>query len=226
MFQLSLFQSRGNYNLLYLKLNVNINIMTKSLMTTFKLIILGAFILGGILLFQQLKSSNIRINRDRAAVITQIKQLNKLETTVFSIEKIIDAHTSGNAFQRLLFGDNILLIAHGKVVAGIDLSQLNEDQINISDQSISITLPASEIFNSDLDESQTEVYDRTQGFLTKGNKNLESEARKAAEEEIRQAACEGGILTTAATSAKQQITALLQALNFTQIEVKVEAGKC
>jgi hypothetical protein len=200
--------------------------MTKNMQTVLKLVINVIFIVGGLLLFQKFTNGRILINRSHTAVVTQIQQLNKLETSVFTIEKIIDAQTSGNVFQRLLFGDKILLIAHGKVVAGVDLSKLTEDQVHISGQSVSLTLPASEIFNSDLDENKTEVYDRTLGILTKGNKDLESQARQAAEEEIRRAACESGILTEAAASAEQQLTTLLQALNFTEIEVIAEAGRC
>ncbi len=200
--------------------------MIKPIFTALKLAGVALIIFFGILVLQRFNGSGILVNRNHTAVVTQIKQLNKLETTVFSIEKIIEARTSGTIFQRFLFGDNILLIAHGNVTAGVDFSNLSEDQIRISRKSISITLPATEIFASDLDESKTQVYNRMQGLLTKGNKDLESEARAAAEDEIRKAACKAGILTEAADSAKTQMTAMLRALGFTEIEVGVAAGEC
>jgi hypothetical protein len=200
--------------------------MTNQLSLIIKLVFVSLVVVGAAVFFQRFGGSGIKINRDRAAVITQIKQLNRLETSVFTIEKVIDAGTQGNAFQNFLFGDKILLIAHGKVVAGVDLAKLDENSITVSGDSISIKLPATEIFNSDLDEAETEVYDRTQGILTKGNKDLESQARQAAEEEIKKAACEGGILTKAAESAKQQLTALLQGLGFTTVEINETAGNC
>jgi len=203
--------------------------MIKPIFTSLKLAGLAGValvILFGILMFQRFTGSGILVNRTHTAVVTRIQQLNKLETSVFTIEKIIEARTSGTIFQRFLFGDNILLIAQGSVTAGVDFSKLSEDQIRIRGKSITITLPATEIFASDLDESKTQVYNRMQGLLTKGNKDLESNARAAAEDEIRAAACEAGILTEAADSAKIQMTALLQALGFTTIEVKVDAGQC
>jgi hypothetical protein len=200
--------------------------MTKQYMIAAKLIFIIALILGAIFLFRQLSNSGILVNRNHTAVITEIKKLNKLETSVFTIEKIIDARTPGSDFQRFLFGDKILLIAHGRAVAGVDMSKLTEEQISISGQSITITLPPTEIFNSSLDENRTQVYDRTQGILTKGNMDLETTARRAAESEIQKAACEGGILTSAAESAKQQLTALLQSLNFTRVDVRASAGQC
>jgi hypothetical protein len=103
---------------------------------------------------------------------------------------------------------------------------LSEEQIQISNRSVTITLPNSEIFHSALDESRTEVYHRTRGLLTKGDNDLESEARKAAEMEILQAACQSGILVEAADSAKVQMTNLLEALGFSSVTVIAEAGTC
>src|SRR3989338_6907977 len=81
--------------------------------------------------FVKQKLSNTQINTNRAAVIKQIQSLQRLETASFTIEKIIDAGASGdNVFQRLLFGDKILLIAHGQAIAGFDLSLVSEKDIH------------------------------------------------------------------------------------------------
>ncbi|MDO8610322.1 MAG: hypothetical protein Q7R95_07265, partial [bacterium] len=58
--------------------------------------------------------SGTNINTSRTAVIKEMRNLQRIETASFTIEKIIDGGTSGNAFQQLLFGDKILLIAHGQ----------------------------------------------------------------------------------------------------------------
>ena len=58
---------------------------------------------------------------DRPAVIREIKALNRLETTSMAIEKVITAGQEGNALYNMLFGDKLLLIAHGQVIAGFDL---------------------------------------------------------------------------------------------------------
>lgn len=171
-------------------------------------------------------NSKIKINTSRAAVIKEIKNLSRLETIVFSIEKIIDAGTDSNIFQDFLFGDKILLIAHGQVIAGIDFSKLNDSDLVIEDKKITITLPKSEIFISALDETKTEVYDRSQGLLTKGNKDLESKARAAAQESIREAACEKEILVKAAENAETQLTALLKGLGFEEIKIEAIPGSC
>jgi hypothetical protein len=169
---------------------------------------------------------NTAIDVSRDSVVKEIQRLGSLETAVFSIEKIVEAGQKGNTFQNLLYGDRILLVAHGKVVAGIDLYTINEQDITIRGKELFINLPAPRILSSTLDNSKTRVYDRTQGFLSQGNKDLETEARQAAEASITQAACDAGILEEAKISAIERITQLFQFAGFSPITVTVEQGSC
>ena len=168
------------------------------------------------------------INIDRPAVIREIKALNRLEATRMTAEKVIQAGQGGNALYNLLAGDQILLIAHGQVIAGFDLSKLRDEDIVLSPdgETATITLPPSEILVSRLDNEKTYVYTRQQGLLTKGNANLESEARRVAEQEIVRGACEDGILTLAAEEGQRDMTLLVRALGFEQVTVNASAGTC
>ena len=98
--------------------------------------------------------------------------------------------------------------------------------MTVTGENVTIRLPDTQIFVSDLDETKTRVYDRRQGLLTKGEKDLEGEARQAAEEEIHKAACEAGILQKAAENARTQLTSFLKALDFEEVTIEVEAGSC
>lgn len=172
-------------------------------------------------------SSSTLINTDRAAVIKEIRSLQRLETASFTIEKIIDGGTTGNnIFQQFLFGDKILLIAHGQVIAGFDLSQVSENDIKIDGTKLTLVLPPPQILVSTLDNTQTKVYDRQKGLLNPGEKDLESRARQAAEDSIRKAACDGGILTQASDNARKQLTSLFIALGFSQISIDIPQGEC
>jgi hypothetical protein len=168
-----------------------------------------------------------KINTNRTAIIKEIKELNKLETAQFSIEKVIDAQTNtNNVFQDFLFGDKILLIADGQVVAGFDLSKLQKNDVSIKGSDLSIKLPAPEILYSKIDNEKTKVYDRRLGLLTKGNKDLESEARKAAESSIRQAACDANILEQASTNVRKQLKAMFSIHGFSHISIDIPKGNC
>ena len=168
-----------------------------------------------------------QINDRQPAVVLQMQSLARLETMNYTIEKVIEAEKGGNAFQDLLFGDRILLIAHGNVIAGVDLSHLTDEDVQVSaENAITVTLPPSEIFVATLDNDATRVYDREQGLLSRGDAQIETEARQAAEASILQAACEQGILDQAATEAKTQIEALLRVVEFETVTVIAPVGTC
>lgn len=171
-------------------------------------------------------SGGVKLNTDRASVIKEMRSLQRFETAVFTVEKVIDGGTQGNVFQQFLFGDKILLIAHGQVIAGFDLSQISEKDIEVKGQNIRVTLPKPQILVTTLDNTQTKVYDRTRGILTPGDKDLESKARSAAETSISKAACDGGILKQASDNARKQISAFLSALGFSQISIDIPEGSC
>jgi hypothetical protein len=169
---------------------------------------------------------------DRGGAIKQIQSLNRLETSSFSIERIIEANIArGNILDSIL-GERLLLIASGNVVAGIDMSKLKESDVIISQdgKSITITLPPSEIFSKGLDNQRTRVYDRQAGIGTQifggENKDLETQARLAGEQEILRAACEGGIMQKAADEAQRSMEQFLRLLEFQEIQVVGQAGVC
>lgn len=202
-------------------------------MFTFKAKLIGGIvaiviilICVGLILNRQLFEKPNNINLSGASVVLEIQELGNLETASYSIEKIVDAGQDGNIFQDLLFGDRILLIAHGKVIAGVNVSQITQDQVVVNEDQLTITLPPPQILLSTLDNSKTRVYDRTRGYLTPGNTNLESEARIAAEQSITQAACEAGILLEARENAVEQITKLFELSGFTSVTVNMPEGTC
>jgi hypothetical protein len=169
---------------------------------------------------------------DRGGAIKQIQSLNRLETSSFSIERIIEANIArGNILDSIL-GERLLLIASGNVVAGIDMSKLKESDVIISQdgKSITITLPPSEIFSKGLDNNRTRVYDRQTSIGTQifggENKDLETQARLAGEEEILRAACEGGIMQKAADEAERSMEQFLRLLKFQEVQVVGRAGVC
>jgi hypothetical protein len=128
-------------------------------------------------------------------VIKEMKSLNRLETATFTIEKIIDAGTSGNTFSQFLFGDRLLL-------------------------------PPPHILITKLDSNQTRVYDRRTGVFSKGDKDLEANARAEAEKIITQAACTGNILSEASKNARAQLTTLFKSFSFATVIIIIPDGSC
>jgi hypothetical protein len=133
---------------------------------------------------------------DPVTIIHQVRALARLETIQYTVEKVITAETRQGTFG-YLFGDRLLLVAHGEVIAGIDLAKLEPDNMRVQNGVLYVKLPDPEIFVVRLDNEKSYVYDRNIGALARGDIDLETAARRVAEEEIGRAAMEGDILNIA-----------------------------
>ena len=154
---------------------------------------------------------------DPVTIIQEVQSLARLETIQYSVEKVITAETRQGPFG-FLFGDRLLLVAHGSVIAGVDLAEITERDISIDEMgAVTLHLPPAEIFIAALDNEQTYVYDREVGFLRRGDVELESAARLAAEEEILEAALSDGILEQAQVNAEAYLFRLLRSLGFSNV---------
>src|SRR5678810_466238 len=97
-------------------------------------------------------TAGTRIDASRDAVVKEMRSLGRLETSSFSIEKIIEAKKEGGGpWSDILFGDKLLLIASGEVVAGYDLGGLSKDDFEQVGTGLRVKLPAPQIFSVRLD---------------------------------------------------------------------------
>ncbi|MEW5830261.1 MAG: DUF4230 domain-containing protein [Chloroflexota bacterium] len=153
---------------------------------------------------------------DPVTYINEVRALARLETIQYSIEKVITAEIGQGTFD-FLFGDRLLFVAHGIVIAGIDMSRMNPEDMQVQGGVLTVVLPEPEIFVATLDNEKSYVYDRETGLLTHGDVNLETTARQVAEAEIRKAAIEDGILELAYQNAKSYLTRFFEALGFKEV---------
>lgn len=154
---------------------------------------------------------------DPATIIHEVRGLSRLETASYSIEKVITAESGQGAFA-FLFGDRLILVAHGRVIAGVDLSKMGEDDIIVTeDGTVVVTLPPAEVLVVTLDNQKSYIYDRDTGMIGV-NPALETNARQAAEEEILNAALEDGILEMARQNAEVYVLRLILALGFREVK--------
>jgi hypothetical protein len=82
------------------------------------------------------------------------------------------------------------------------------------DPDLARTEPDPEIFATRVDNERTRVYSRETGLFTPVDPNLESDVRREAERQVRQAALDNGILRVAAANARTTLTSFLRGLGF------------
>jgi len=150
---------------------------------------------------------------DPITYINEIRALARLETIQYSVEKVITGETGGGTFASL-FGDKILFVGHGTVIAGIDMSKLAPENMRYENGVLTVMLPSAEIFIATLDNEKSYVYDRQTGVLTRPDPNLETLVRQSAEQEILKAALEDGILEQAQVNAEAYLIKFFAALGF------------
>jgi Protein of unknown function (DUF4230) len=170
----------------------------------------AALVIAYLLFFRE----STRIDISRPTVVQHIQQLQRLETVVYNMEKIVSGGQDNKYLPRMLAGDRILLIVHGEVIAGVDLGALDPSQLSIDGKSVAIKLPEASLFSTRLDNARTRVYTRETGLFSTPDPELESDVRREAERQLTQAALDGGILKAAATNARTTFTSLLQGLGF------------
>ncbi|MGP4971274.1 DUF4230 domain-containing protein [Psychrobacter aquimaris] len=182
----------------------------------------------------------------REGVVTQIQKLNRLETVAFSVDTVITSQRPGSWMKLWQDEQKGLFIARGRVEAGIDLSAItpemvqvvqpdsNIDEIQQADAStpvpmmpqINITLPPSEIFSVYLDD--IEIYDwQTGAFgMMQVDPKILQQAQSMAKKEVLERACRGDVMNMALENAQTQLQQLFSLTGAVVTVTTQGAGAC
>ncbi len=160
----------------------------------------------------------LSIDVSQPTVVDRIQRLQRLETVVYTMDKIVSGAKENPIFPDFLAGDRLLLLVHGEVVAGIDFSSLKPGDVRLEGKQVYLHVPAAQVFSTRLDSAKTRVYSRQTGLLVPTDPNLESQVRQEAEHQLTEAALADGILRTAQQNGTQTLTSLLQGLGFEKID--------
>ena len=166
--------------------------------------------------------------RSGPSVVVAVRDLARLETVEYHIERVIDLRDS----QSLLFGlirteDAILFVAVGQVTAGVDLGELSADDVVVDQRqgTAAITLPPARVLSTRLDSEKSWVFARTTGVLARRQEDLETRARREAERSLEQNAIEGKILERARVNAERTVAAFVRSLGYDSVTVSSREGQ-
>src|SRR5271166_3529819 len=160
----------------------------------------------------------LRIDVSQPTVVDRIQRLQRLETVVYTMDKLVTGAKENAILPDFLAGDRLLMMVHGEVLAGIDFSNLKFNDVKVNGKRIHLHLPAAQVFSTRLDSAKTRVYSRQTGLLVPTDPNLETQVRQEGERQMQEAALADGILRTAQQNATSTITSLLQGLGFENID--------
>ncbi len=190
-------------------------------------VIAGVAALAAVLIFLRPIDDGLSV-RSGPSVVVAVRDLARLETVEYHIERVIDLRDS----QSLLFGlirteDAILFVAVGQVTAGVDLGELSADDVVVDQRqgTAAITLPPARVLSTRLDSEKSWVFARTTGVLARRQEDLETRARREAERSLEQNAIEGKILERARVNAERTVAAFVRSLGYDSVTVSSREGQ-
>jgi hypothetical protein len=169
-------------------------------------------------------TSSVTVVRPTPDVLVAVRDLARLESAAFHMERVIDlSDKQSKLWGMLSTEDAILLVAVAEVTAGVDLQKLTAADVVVDParRTARIELPAPEVLHAALDNEKTYVHSRKTGTLANRNENLESRARKEAERTLIEAARQAGLLNRASDNARRTVEALVHSLGYDKVEVSV-----
>ncbi len=160
----------------------------------------------------------------RSLVLQQVRDASELTTAVFTMQAVVPTEQDA-ALGGFVFGKTKLLyIAHGEVKAGVDLSQLTPDRVQVTDNGVQIQLPPAQLLDQKIDVARSQVYDYDRGLLGLGpdvGPELQSLAQQEALKKITAAACEEKLLNQASDRARHVVTQLLTTAGYKSVTVTI-----
>jgi hypothetical protein len=160
----------------------------------------------------------LSIDVSQPTVVDRIQRLQRLETVIYTMDKIVSGAKENPVLPNFLAGDRLLMLVHGEVVAGIDFSNLKPGDVSVDGRQIRLRFPPPQIFSTRIDSAKTRVYSRQTGLLVPTDPDLETQVRLEAERQLQEAAMADGILRNAQQNAASTIKSLLQGLGFEKID--------
>lgn len=158
-------------------------------------------------------------------LVQQLRNASELTTAVFAMQTVVPASRERTLGGYTIGKTTLLYIAYGEVRAGVDLSALRPEDVQINGDSISIRLPPPQILDSKIDVTRSKIYDYDRGFLGLGP-DAAPELQEFAEQEtlaqIVSTACTQGVLQSANERAKLTVSQLLTTAGYATSTVETQ----
>jgi len=146
--------------------------------------------------------------------LEKVRSMARLETTAYFLSTVVEVEKPPDWPWT---GQRLLLVAYGRVTAGVDLAKIEAADVEVIDGKVVVHLPEAELFDVYLQEDKTYVYDYEKGIFARFDQTLETEARRRAVSEFQSTALENGILAEAESRAEWEIQRLLLLLGYESV---------
>lgn len=146
-------------------------------------------------------------------VVQQIEELGNLEVVKYNIQDVVQYEKK----RTWLPNSKTSLMVAGEVIACVDLTKLDKNDIFTDKDSVSLILPIPEICHYKVDHSRSKVYNIEYGLWETAE--LVDDAYAHAERHLYDAALNMGIAQESRGNAIKVLTPILRGLGFTRIYI-------
>jgi hypothetical protein len=156
---------------------------------------------------------------DTPVIIQQVKNIAQMFTQTFYDEYVYDT----GVIRTPIFNQNkrLIFIAKGEVIAGFDLSELNEKSIIRKDKSIVLKLPPARILDVVINPSGFDTFIEQGEITFEESKKFHEDARRIFDRNAR----EKGILRNSAEQGRQTLEKFFRLLGFESVDIIIPEGR-
>ena len=159
-----------------------------------------------------LLTPTVLVNEIRAAALVSYGQIG---TVTVKKER---AKPDWRGLDRV-FGEELVMDVGVRIVAGVNLKHLRDEDVKVAGNSVEITLPPTKVLMVYVDESLTRVVQHKSGWLTGRDISLMDSARREAMESMVAAAISKELFEKAGQQAAITVAGLARGLGFEQVKV-------
>jgi len=138
---------------------------------------------------------------------------------------VVERERERQGLSSLLGTDRVLLMAVGEVQAGVDLSRIEPEDVEIEGTRVRVAVPHAAVTSVELLPGETRIYDSERSWILSEYEGLETEALEQARVQLREEAQSSeGMMALADRVARLQLADLLYTLGFTEVEIVFQDG--
>lgn len=174
------------------------------------------------MLFQEkMNFSRERITQiETNTLLTKVEQMGKMELVKYNFQEVTEVKKIAGEIDLKFFkykpvpDSKGVLISQGSAVGCIDLQKLTSANISNSGDTLFITLPTPEICYFKIDLEKSRLYDLQMDYMRgEDQKQFVQELYKVAEQEIRDASLQSGILEQTKENAHTVLRPMLESMS-------------
>lgn len=184
------------------------------------LLVVGVTI-GALITYFYLKPENkqVEVEVSHHLIVEKIERLGNLEVVKYNLQDVVEYQK----VRQWLPNAKTALIIAGEVIACIDMTKIESEDIYTQADSIRLILPSPEICHVKIDHSRSKVYNMEYGLWE--SEKVMDEAYKHAEQHLYSEALKLNIGEESRENTIQLITPLLEAMGFNKVYITFDSRK-